>query len=376
MADTITYLTTTRFGSGAVELLPQELAELGIRKPLLVTDPGLAALPLFGRVRGLLPAEHAVFAETPANPTEAAVDAAFDAYRHTVCDGLVALGGGSAMDLAKAVALRATHAGVLAEYALIEGGAGRIGPVSPLIAVPTTSGTGSEVGRGALITLRDGRKLALISQHLIPARAICDPELTVGLPPLLSAATGMDALTHCIETFLSPRYNPPADAIALDGAARVMRFLPRAVAEGGDREARSEMMMAALQGGLTFQKGLGAVHGLSHALGAIKDPVLHHGTLNAVILPAVLRFNAPSVGDKYTRLAAAMGLADGADLAAAIEGLNLRLGLPSSLRAMGVTEAHRERAVAGALADHSTASNARPVGRAEYEALFDAALKG
>jgi len=374
MADTITYLTTTRFGSGAVELLPQELAELGIRKPLLVTDQGIARLPLLDRVRRMLPAEHAVFAETPGNPTEAAVDKAFAAYKHAACDGLVALGGGSAMDLAKAVGLRATHAGQLAEYALIEGGAGRIGPVAPLIAVPTTAGTGSEVGRAALITLRDGRKLALISGHLIPARAICDPELTLGLPPLLTAATGMDALTHCIETFLSPRHNPPADAIALDGAERAMRFLPRAVADGSDREARAEMMMAALEGGLTFQKGLGAVHGLSHALGAIPDPLLHHGTLNAVILPAVLRFNAPAAAEKYPRLARAMGLADGADLAAAIEDLNVRLGLPKNLREMGVTTAHRDRAVAGAVADHSTASNARPVSRADYEALFDAAL--
>jgi len=374
MADTITYLTTTRFGSGAVELLPQELAELGIRKPLLVTDQGIARLPLLDRVRRMLPAEHAVFAETPGNPTEAAVDKAFAAYKHAACDGLVALGGGSAMDLAKAVGLRATHAGQLAEYALIEGGAGRIGPVAPLIAVPTTAGTGSEVGRAALITLRDGRKLALISGHLIPARAICDPELTLGLPPLLTAATGMDALTHCIETFLSPRHNPPADAIALDGAERAMRFLPRAVADGSDREARAEMMMAALEGGLTFQKGLGAVHGLSHALGAIPDPLLHHGTLNAVILPAVLRFNASAAAEKYPRLARAMGLAEGADLAAAIEDLNAGLGLPKSLREMGVTAAHRGRAVAGAVADHSTASNARPVSRADYEALFDAAL--
>lgn len=374
MADTITYLTTTRFGAGAVGLLPQELAELGIGKPLLVTDPGIARLPLLDRVRRMLPAEHAVFTETPGNPTEVAVDKAFDVFRHGACDGLVALGGGSAMDLAKAVALRATHAGQLAEYALIEGGAGRIGPVAPLVAIPTTAGTGSEVGRGALITLRDGRKLALISPHLIPGRAICDPELTLGLPPLLTAATGMDALTHCIETFLSPRYNPPADAIALDGAGRAMTFLPRAVADGGDLEARSEMMMAALQGGLTFQKGLGAVHGLSHALGAIPDPVLHHGTLNAVILPAVLRFNASAAGAKYPRLAVAMGLAAEADLAAAIEGLNARLGLPKSLRQMGVTEAHRDRVVAGALKDHSTASNARPVIQADYEALFDATL--
>jgi len=374
MADTITYLTTTRFGWGAVELLPQELAELGVGKPLLVTDPGLARLPLLDRVRRMLPAEHALFTETPGNPTEAAVDKAFEAFKQGACDGLVALGGGSAMDLAKAVALRVTHAGQLAEYALIEGGAGRIGPVAPLIAVPTTAGTGSEVGRGALITLRDGRKLALISPHLIPARAVCDPELTLGLPPLLTAATGMDALTHCIETFLSPRNNPPADAIALDGAGRAMRFLPRAVADGGDREARAEMMMAALEGGLTFQKGLGAVHGLSHALGAIPDPVLHHGTLNAVILPAVLRFNAPAAAGKYPRLARALGLSEDADLAAAIEDLNARLGLPKSLRAMGVTEAHRDRAVAGALADHSTASNPRPVTRADYEALFDTAL--
>ena len=199
-----------------------------------------------------------MFLDVPSNPTEEAALSALEAYREQGCDGVVAIGGGSPIDLAKAVALLATHDQPLSTYAAIEGGVARIMPdVAPLIAIPTTAGTGSEVGRAALITMLDGRKLGVLSPHMIPKRAICDPELTLGLPPLLTAATGMDALSHCFETFLSPRYNPPADAIALDGAARIWRNLEAACRTGKDIEARSEMMMGALQGGLTFQKGSG-----------------------------------------------------------------------------------------------------------------------
>jgi len=269
----------------------------------------------------------------------------------------------------------ATHPAPLEQYAAILGGVTKIsGAVSPVVAVPTTAGTGSEVGRAALITLDDGRKLGFISPFLIPARAICDPELTLGLPAGLTAATGMDALTHCFETFLSPRINPPAEAIALDGAARAARFIERAVTDGSDRDARWQMMMASLQGGLTFQKGLGAVHAMSHPLGGLKSPVLHHGTLNAVILPAVLRFNDGYAGDKYDRLRAALELPADADLATYIEALNQRLGLPASLRAMGVPDSVLQRMVDGAVADHSSASNPRPVSRADYEALFIEAM--
>ena len=371
----INYLTKIQFDFGAVELLPDELHALGVSRPLVVTDKGLVAAGLAARVKDSLPSATPIFDGTPPNPAEDAVEAALAVYRDADCDGLVAVGGGSSIDLAKGVALMATHEGPLEQYAAILGGMAKITPaVAPLVAIPTTAGTGSEVGRAALITLRDGRKLGFIAPHMIPKVAICDPDLTVGLPAGLTAATGMDALTHCIETFISPRDNVPGDAIAIDGAGRAMKWIEKAVADGSDRDARWNMMMASLQGGLTFQKGLGAVHGMSHPLGGLKDPVLHHGTLNAVILPAVLRYNAEHVGDKYERLAAAMALPAGTDLAEAIEALNRRLGLPSSLREMGVTDEVIPRMVEGAVADHSTASNPRPVDAAGYEALFAAAM--
>lgn len=373
----ISYLTTILFENGAVNGLADELEALNVRRPLLVADRGIVAAGLVERVNEALPRDMsmAVFDATPSNPTEEAAVAALEVYRGGDCDGLIALGGGSPIDLAKAVALLATHDGPLEQYAAILGGIPKItAAVAPLVAIPTTAGTGSEVGRAALITLRDGRKLGFISPHMIPNRAICDPELTLGLPPGLTAATGMDALTHCIETFLSPRINPPAEAIALDGVGRATRHIERAVENGADKDARWNMMMASLEGGLTFQKGLGAVHSMSHPLGGLKDPVLHHGTLNAVILPAVLRFNADHVGDKYERVRAAMGLDAGAEIAGAIEALNRRLGLPSGLRAMGVTQDVIPRMVEGAVADHSTATNPRPCSATDFEALFRAAM--
>ncbi|MGF1627721.1 MAG: iron-containing alcohol dehydrogenase [Alphaproteobacteria bacterium] len=368
----INYLTRIVFDDGAIGRLGALCAELGISRALLVTDPGIVRAGLVDRALEPLGARKAaVFDQTPSNPTEAAVLAALAVYQEADCDGIVALGGGSSIDLAKAVALLAMHEPPLARYAAIEGGIARIvRPTAPLIAVPTTAGTGSEVGRAALVTMGDGRKLGIISPRMIPDIALCDPALTLGLPAGLTAATGMDALTHCIETFLSPRVNPPADAIALDGAARAMSWIERAVAEGGDAQARWHMMMASLQGGLCFQKGLGAVHSMSHPLGGLSEPVLHHGTLNAVILPAVLRHNAGHVGDKYARLAGAMGLPADADLAEAIAALNDRLGLPPSLRAMGVPEMVLPRMVDGAVADHSTATNPRPLDRADFEHLF------
>ena len=370
----IQYLTTIRFGSGTIAELPEALEAAGITRPLLVTDPGLAAAPPLAAVRQHLP-DAPLFSATPANPTEAAVAAALDQYRAARCDGLVAVGGGSPIDLAKGVALLATHPGSLATYAAILGGVPRItAAAAPVIAVPTTAGTGSEVGRAALLTLDDGRKLGFISPHLIPRQAVCDPDLTLGLPPGLTAATGMDALTHCIETYLSPRDNPPAEAIALDGVARAWRFLPRAVADGSDAEARREMMMAALEGGLTFQKGLGAVHGLSHALGGLKDPVLHHGTLNAVLLPAVLRFNAEAVPEKFARLRQSLGLAPDADLAAAVAAFTAGLGLPASLSALGVPRTVLPAAAEAAERDHSTATNPRLVDASAYRSLLDAAF--
>jgi len=286
----INYLTKIQFEHGALSLLPEEMAALEITRPLIVTDQGIRQAGILDRVTPLLPERVAIFDQTPPNPTETAVLAALAQYIDSGCDGVIAVGGGSSIDLAKGVALLATHDGPLAQYALVLGGLALIkAQIAPLIVVPTTAGTGSEVGRGALLTLDDGRKLGFIAPAMIPDVAICDPELTLGLPAGLTAATGMDALTHCIETFISPKINPPADAIALDGAARAWKWLEVAVADGSNRDARWHMMMASLQGGMTFQKGLGAVHAMSHPLGGLKSPVLHHGTLNAVILPAVLR---------------------------------------------------------------------------------------
>jgi alcohol dehydrogenase class IV len=365
----ITYLTTIRFGDGVLKELPEDFSALGITRPLIITDKGVAATGLLDRLFAVLPAgmPRVVFDEVPSNPTEAATLAALELYKAEGCDGLIGFGGGSPIDLAKAVSILASHPGPLARYAAIDGGIPLITPaVAPVIAIPTTSGTGSEVGRAALMNLEDGRKVGLISPHLIPKRAICEPDLTLGLPPKLTAATGMDALSHCIETFLSPRFNPPADAIALDGAGRIVRSLEKAVANGSDREARSELMMGALQGGMCFQKGLGAVHGLSHALGSLKNPPLHHGTLNAVLLPPVLRFNAGSADDKYRRLALAMGLSENADLARYIEDLNARNGLPKTLGEMGVPNAVLSEMADKAERDHSTPTNPRPVNAADY----------
>ncbi len=372
----IFYLSNIEFGAGSLTTLPDALAAQGITNPLLVSDRGLAAQGLVDQVSKLLPEGAGQFLDTPPNPTEDAVLAAAETYRSSRADGIVALGGGSPIDLAKGVALIVTHPPPLEQYAAILGGVGRIQPsVAPIVAITTTAGTGSEVGRAALLTLSNERKLGFISPHIIPKRVICDPELTLGLPPMLTAATGLDALSHCIETLFSPRFNPPAEAIALDGAGRIWRHLEQATADGRDMTARSEMMMAALEGGLTFQKGLGAVHSLSHALGGVSRLKLHHGTLNAILLPTVVRFNAAAVGDKIDRLRVAMGLPNSADLADALDGLNRRLGIPPSLGALGVTAELFPHIVEHALLDHSHATNPRPATAEDYMAMLQA-VKG
>ena len=359
---TILYMTHIVFESGASRHLQSHLDECGIRRPLLVTDRGLVSVGILDTVlAGLKPdAQPVIYDQTPPNPTEDAVEDAAALYRAAHCDGVLAVGGGSPLDLAKGVALLVSHEGELTQYVGMEASS-KIGPTVPIVAVPTTAGTGSEVGRGALIRLRDGRKLLIASQHLLPRRAICDPALTLGLPRPLTVGTGMDALTHCIETYLSPRVNPPADAIALDGIARAWKWIERAADEGSDLQARWEMMMAGIQGGLCFQKGLGAVHALSHPLGAIASLNLHHGTLNAIILPGVLRFNESACTEKYARIRTACGMDAHQDLGEAVAQLNRRLGVPASLGTLGVEEAHFDSVIAGALADHSVPTNPRPL---------------
>ncbi len=375
----IYYLTQIQFEHGAVRLLRQECERVGIQRPLVVTDPGVKAAGVLQKALdalGDLPV--AVFDQTPSNPTEASVRAAVEVYRANNCDGLVAVGGGSAIDCAKGIAIAATHEGPLTHYATIEGGSPRITErVAPLIAVPTTSGTGSEVARGAIIIVDDHRKLGFHSWNLLPKAAICDPELTLGLPPLLTAATGMDAIAHCMETFMSAAFNPPADGIALDGLERGWASIARATQDGSDREARLNMMSASMQGAMAFQKGLGAVHSLSHSLGGV-NPRLHHGTLNAMFLPAVVRFNAQAESVKkdrrLERMAGAMGLASASDIPDAIRDMSARLGLPTGLAAMGVTEDHFDDVIKGAMADHCHKTNPRVATEDEYRAMLRESL--
>jgi 4-hydroxybutyrate dehydrogenase len=375
----IYYITQVQFEFGAVKLLKQECQRVGISKPLVVTDQGVKAAGVLQKALDALEGvPYAIFDETPSNPTEAAVRAATQIYKAQGCDGLVAVGGGSAIDCAKGVAIAATHEGPLKHYATIEGGSPRItDKVAPLIAVPTTSGTGSEVARGAIVIVDDHRKLGFHSWHLVPKTAICDPELTMGLPPKLTAATGMDAIAHCMETFMAAPFNPPADGIALDGLERGWSSIERATRDGSDREARANLMSASMQGAMAFQKGLGCVHSLSHSLGGV-DPRLHHGTLNAMFLPAVVRFNAqaPSVQKdrRLDRMAHAMGLKSGSDIPDAIRDMSARLGLPSGLAALGVQREQFEKIIDGAMADHCHKTNPREASRADYVRMLEESM--
>jgi 4-hydroxybutyrate dehydrogenase len=379
----IQYVTQIHLDHGAVRLLPAECQRAGMRKPLIVTDAGVRAAGVLAQaVAALGDLPHAVFDATPSNPTEAGVRAAVAVCQAEGCDGLIAVGGGSSIDLAKGVAIAATHEGPLKHYATIEGGSPRItSRVLPLIAVPTTAGTGSEVARGAILIVDDGRKLGFHSWDLVPKAALLDPELTLKLPPMLTAATGMDAIAHCMETFMAPAVNPPADGIGLDGLARGWAHVERATRDGSDREARWQMMSASMQGAMAFQKGLGCVHSLSHSLGGV-NPRLHHGTLNAMFLPAVVAFNASAESiqreNRLQRMAQAIGIgscdARGTELADALRDLNARLGLPGGLAAMGVTPDLFERVIDGAMADHCHKTNPRIATRDDYREMLQASM--
>lgn len=364
------YPTSIRFGPGRLAELPHACAELGIARPLIVTDPGVAALPWFRELAGT------VFSKVKPNPTGENVAAGVAAFRAAGCDGVVAVGGGSALDAGKAVALMVGQDRPLADF-VDEGDNWRrvnVDGMAPVVAVPTTSGTGSEVGRVAVITDTAARAKRLIFHpRMQPGRVIADPSLTLGLPPGLTAAVGMDAFAHCLEAWCSPVFHPMADGIALEGMRLVHRSLVRVYREGSDLEARCEMMAAALMGATAFQKGLGAIHSMSHPVGALFDT--HHGLTNAVVMPHVLRFNRPAVEEKLARAAGYLGLPPTFEgFLAWVEALLRELNIPSTLRDLGVDPGALEELSQQAALDPSAATNPLPVGVAEHRELFLAAL--
>ncbi len=373
----INFLTTCIFDSGAVSKLKKTADGLKITRPFIVTDQGIKAAGLLDKITDALGMPTAdIFDETVPNPTEAQAKVAAARYKESGADGIIALGGGSSMDMAKIVGLLHTHDKPLETYAAVSGGAKHIGKIPPLIAIPTTSGTGSEVSVGAVVILENGRKETIVSPNLIPATAICDPDLTLGLPQHLTAATGMDAVTHCIEAVLAPSINPPAEGIGYDGVTRALGggWLQRAVTDGSDADARWNMMMASYEGALAFVKGLGGVHALSHAAGRLEEKRLHHGTLNAVFLPHILRYHHGAADAKYGRLRIAMGLGGNADLADAIQTLNSDLGIPDNLKAMGLGLEDQQGIVDYALKDLAHFGNPKAMGADDYAKVYEVAL--
>ena len=376
---TIYYLTQIHIEFGALEKLPSECERIGIHRPLFISDQGILKSGILNKATSILKDQaFSVFDQTPSNPTEAAAREAALLYKKNNCDGLIAIGGGSSMDCAKAVAILSTHPGALKTYATIEGGSPKItDKVAPLIAIPTTSGTGSEVARGAIVILDDGRKVGFHSWFLMPKSAICDPLLTLGLPPLLTAATGMDAIAHCMETFMAAPFNPPADGIALDGLERAWSNIEKATTNGNDQEARLNMMSASMQGAMAFQKGLGCVHSLSHSLGGL-NPKLHHGTLNAIFLPSVVQFNQEATSvikdSRILRMAKAMGLESASDVIPAIVDMNKRLGLPACLKELGVRPEMFPNIIDGATKDHCHLMNPRLANYEDYENMLNESM--
>jgi len=376
------YPTSVRFGPGRIAELPAVCRELGIRRPLLVTDPGLRKLPMIEQVLGALRAAglgDAVFSDLQANPVGANIAHGVAFYQAQHCDGIIAFGGGSALDVGKTVALMVGQKRPLWDFEDREDWYTRADAagIAPIIAVPTTAGTGSEVGRASVI-LDESVQVKKIIFHpkMQPAVVISDPELTTGLPPRVTAATGMDALAHCLEAYCAPGFHPMADGIALEGMRLVKEWLPLAVKEGNNVVARAHMLAAASMGATAFQKGLGAIHSLSHPVGAIHHA--HHGETNGVVMPYVLVFNRPAIEEKLARLARYLGLPDPGFNAVLDWVLALRedIGIPHTLADLGVKESDVERLAAMAVDDPSTGGNPRPAGLAEMRQMFIKAIRG
>ncbi len=373
------YPTTIKFGAGRIAELPAACAQAGITRPLLVTDKGLADLPITARTLDIMAAAglgRGIFSQVDPNPNEKNLEAGVAAYKAGGHDGVIAFGGGSGLDLGKMVAFMCGQTRPVWDYEDIGDWWTRADAdaIAPIVAVPTTAGTGSEVGRASVITNSVTHvKKIIFHPKVLPEVVICDPELTVGMPKFITAGTGLDAFAHCVEAFSSPHYHPMSQGIALEGMRLVKDYLPRAYADGTDIEARAQMMSAAMMGATAFQKGLGAIHAMSHPVGAVFHT--HHGTTNAVCMPAVLDLNAPEIADRFRTAAAYLDIEGGFDgFRAFVQGFNDSLGIPRSLKDIGVDPARVDELIPEALKDPSCGGNPVKLTEANLRQLFEASL--
>jgi hypothetical protein len=370
--------TAITFGAGARKRVAAHLIAAGLKRPLIVTDRGVAALPIAAEFAGELATgevKPAVFSGVWGNPTASQVSAGVAAFREHKADSIVGFGGGAALDVAKAIALMATHPGGILDYAWDNPGRRELKHALPhFVALPTTSGTGSEVGRSAVISDDTTHVKKIVFAPALLAHAVfADPELTLDLPPKITAATGIDALTHNLESYLSPLYHPLCDGIALEGTRLAARALPPAVRDGSNLSARSDMMMSSMMGAIAFQKDLGAVHSCAHALGTVLD--LHHGLANGVMLDHVMRFNASAAQEKMTELARVAGAGSSADdLVAWLTQLKAEIGIPVRLSEVGAKPGHIPQLVAVAIKDSCHQTNPRRCTEADFEQLFRDAM--
>ena len=373
------YPTSVRFGAGRIAEIAEACRVAGIRKPLLVTDRGLASMEITAKTRALIETAglgNAMFSEVDPNPSDLNVAAGLKVYREGGFDGVIAFGGGSALDLGKTIAFMAGQTRPLWDFEDIGDWWTRANPagIHPIVAVPTTAGTGSEVGRAGLITNSAlHEKKIIFHPKMLPSVVICDPELTVGMPKFITAGTGLDAFAHCVEAYSSPHYHPMSQGIALEGMRLVKEYLPRAYADGSDIEARAHMMSAAAMGATAFQKGLGAIHAISHPVGAVHNT--HHGTTNAVCMPEVLKFNRPAIEDRFDIVAAYLGIKGSFDgFCAFVEELNASLGIPRTLGGIGVKDADVDALSKSALNDPSVGGNPVPMTYDNTRAMIEALL--
>ena len=376
------YPTSVRFGAGRIGELPDALKAAGIARPLLVTDPGIAKLPMLARILDNLKSAGCppgVFSDVQPNPVESNVAAGVAAYRDGAHDGVIAFGGGSALDVGKVVALMVGQSRPMWDFEDVDDWWTRADPagIAPIIAAPTTAGTGSEVGRAGVITQEaTHRKKIIFHPKMMPAIAILDPELTVGLPHYFTSGTGMDALAHCLEAYCAPGYHPMAEGVAVEGVRLVKNYLVRAMRDGSDLEARGHMMAAAAMGATAFQKGLGGIHALSHPVGALYNT--HHGMTNAVFMPYVMAFNERAIADKMARLAAWLGLKNQSHAGMIDWVLRLRqdVGAPHTLAGLNVDGARIDEIAAAAEVDPTAGGNPVKLDAAAARQIFAAALEG